>query len=298
MKKELTLILCLLLIVAFIYPARGGDDHLNAMTSEELYEEGLESMDTEAYRLAYSYFERITERKDAPSGIKADAWYKMGICSYYLKGDVSLELEYYNNALALNPSHDKALYAKGWVFYDRGEVDKASECFNKVENIAPEAGYKWYGETDTGVTIEEMKNGTYNIQTRAFPEPVKLTDGKFETTIGGLAAEVAVYDNKMFALGDLNRDGKKEGALILVCTTGGSGSFRMLALVMEKDGNPSHIASEFLGDRVVIESLEISNEKIIINMISHGSGDGANTPSVKSKVSYELEGEELVEVEE
>jgi len=297
MFKKIILFITFILISSLTLPLQGQQAILNSMTVDELYEKGLKDMEDKFYAGADACFTEITEREEASPEKKADAWYKKGVCYYYMNENILKEIEFYDNALKLNQEHHKAWYAKGWALYDTGKSEESEKCYNMAVSIAPGEGYKWYGEDNkSAVTLEALKNGTYNIQSRTFPDPVTLKDGKYEAVTNGLPVEVVIYGNDKFSLGDLNNDGKQDGAVVLVCSTGGSGAFRTLEAVIEKDGKPVHVASAFLGDRVVIEAMKIYKGQIIIHMLTQGPEGGATNPTVEQVLIYELEGGELIEV--
>ena len=97
------------------------------------------------------------------------------------------------------------------------------------------------------------------------------------------------------ALGDLNNDGKIDAAVIYFYNGGGSGSFVVLAAMINQDGNPVQVASEDLGDRTVVKSISIQGGKIILNLLVHGPKDSMAEPTVKQTRTYRLAGDKLVQ---
>ena len=78
-------------------------------------------------------------------------------------------------------------------------------------------------------------------------------------------------------------------------TTGGSGTFFDLALVQEVEGQPTNTASIFLGDRVIINNLVFVGGEILVEMVNHGMDEPLCCPTQEVVVTYELQGEELVQ---
>ena len=68
----------------------------------------------------------------------------------------------------------------------------------------------------------------------------------------------------------------------------------ILAAVINHDGNPHHIASAPLGDRVIIKSISIREKDIIIDMIKHGPYDPDCCPTQREVVRYGLFGSKLI----
>jgi hypothetical protein len=67
------------------------------------------------------------------------------------------------------------------------------------------------------------------------------------------------------AFGDLNNDGQQDAVVVMYNNyVGGSLDLIKLAIMINVNGNPIHIYSEILGDRVNIESLKIEGGKIIV----------------------------------
>ena len=98
------------------------------------------------------------------------------------------------------------------------------------------------------------------------------------------------------AIGDLNGDGLKEIAVVLASNFGGSGHFYMLTVLLNKVDGQKQTDNLELGDRVVIQSLTISQGKISIEMLTHGPDDPMSSPSLRVKLGYRLDGEALREI--
>jgi heat shock protein HslJ len=121
-----------------------------------------------------------------------------------------------------------------------------------------------------------------------------LTDGEYrEQAAPGSATETIVRLTEYVAYGQLN--GQDVAAVVLVTDPGGSGTFYELALVVEQDGRPVHIASAPLGDRSQIVSLSIAGNEIIVEMVTHGPDDPMCCPTQQVVQSYALEGDQLIQ---
>ncbi|MDF1498439.1 MAG: hypothetical protein P1P85_03770 [Patescibacteria group bacterium] len=148
------------------------------------------------------------------------------------------------------------------------------------------------------LTVKSLKNAKYNSIFWK-NETIKLKDGSYTRKYSDSASVgyLGIFDNKIL-FGDLNGDGEKDAVIILDSSFGGTGHFYELVAVVNKNGEPLQIASENLGDRSIINSLEINNGKIIIDMITHGPMDGGCCPTLRKVFEYELKENELVIISE
>ena len=98
------------------------------------------------------------------------------------------------------------------------------------------------------------------------------------------------------AFGDLNNDEKEDAAVIIYSAGGGSGLFYELAVMINQNGNPYHLTSEYLGDRIRINSVAIRDGIITLDMIIHDLGDAACCPTLYKVFQYKLSEDELLEI--
>jgi hypothetical protein len=147
---------------------------------------------------------------------------------------------------------------------------------------------------DKDLTVESLKNAKYNSIFWK-NETIKLKDGSYtrEHPDSVSVGHLGIFDDKIL-FGDLNGDGEKDAVIILDSSFGGTGHFYELAVVVNKNGEPLQIASEDLGDRSIINSLEINDGKIIIDIIIHGPGDGGCCPTLRKIFEYELQNDKLI----
>jgi heat shock protein HslJ len=107
---------------------------------------------------------------------------------------------------------------------------------------------------------------------------VPLVNGEYHEPVPNSASTTDVLMTEYTAYGKLP-DGKVGAAVILTTSTGGSGSFFDLELVVEVDSKPLNISSVFLGDRVQINSLKFEDGDIVVDMISQGPNDPVCCPT-------------------
>ena len=137
--------------------------------------------------------------------------------------------------------------------------------------------------------LTALKNATY---AGIYPgQEVTLTDGLYEGEpfVEGGASRPTVTFIEPYALGDLNADGLDDAAVLLVENSGGSGSFVYLAAVVNEDGQPANVATELLGDRAQVQSLDIADGTLTVEMVTHGPNDPMCCPSLKVLDTYELQ---------
>ncbi len=153
--------------------------------------------------------------------------------------------------------------------------------------------------TNTNLTLEYIKNAKYN--TVWYSKTVRLENGAYfekdSLNQSGSKLYIGVFDDKV-SFGDLNKDGINDTAVILDSHGGGTGHFYELAIVVNENGKPLHIASEKLGDRIIVNSIKVKDENIIIDMVTHRPDEGLCCPTLRKIFEYELRGDKLVKTGE
>ena len=123
----------------------------------------------------------------------------------------------------------------------------------------------------------------------------RLRDGRYrEKAAPGSASEVVVTLSDMRAAGDLDGDGRDDAAVILVISSGGSGTFYYLAAVLNREGKAFHEASVYMGDRIRVRGLAVREGRIEIDMTVQGPGDPMVRPTLETSRRYRLKGHRLV----
>jgi heat shock protein HslJ len=145
-------------------------------------------------------------------------------------------------------------------------------------------------------TLEDLKNLTY---AGIYEEPVKLTEGSYQGepfVSEGASRPLLQLAEQLFALDDLNRDGVSDAVVLLTESSGGSGAYTYLAVVVRQGEELTNIATQRLGDRVQVRSLEARDGLIGIEFVTTGSEEPACCPTLKVQESYRLDDGELVKV--
>ncbi|MFM8321559.1 MAG: META domain-containing protein, partial [Chloroflexota bacterium] len=125
---------------------------------------------------------------------------------------------------------------------------------------------------------------------------VQLVDGRFETPAApGSAATNTVQLVDPVAYGRL-ADGSPAAAVLLASNSGGSGTFYELSLVgLLSDGTPVSLAYTFLGDRVKINSLQMQDGLVTVDLLAQGPDDPMCCPTQQQTRAYNLVDGELVQ---
>jgi hypothetical protein len=169
-----------------------------------------------------------------------------------------------------------------YVFVSRKDTQE-----NKFINIDASA-------TSTKNTNFDPLNFSYDIE----GEKIKLVDGNSVSDIVPGSAEkleTTTFDKP--AIGDLNRDGKNDSAVLLVQDSGGTGLFYYLVAIINDAGVIKNTNSIFIGDRIDPVSVLIKDGKIELNYIDRNKEDPMTAePTVKIKKLFEVKGVNLVEV--
>lgn len=132
-----------------------------------------------------------------------------------------------------------------------------------------------------GLTLDMLRNGTYFAP--AYGKTVTLVNGAYSDSSSG-GYNVQMLDTSAF--GDLNGDGIADAAILLVENDGGSGQFVSLIVVYNSGGSPVQAGQSTLGDRVQVNSMNISSGVIHLDMRVQAPNDPMCCPSLAEKRSY------------
>lgn len=150
--------------------------------------------------------------------------------------------------------------------------------------------------TEGALTVALVNNAAYQTEF-ANDGTAELRDGRFEESAAPGSASMNAVSTARMAFGDLDGDGVGDAAVILVSSGGGSGTFFDLAAVVSSTGEPLHLGSASLGDRITVTSLTITGGVIEVSYLDRPEGAAmAETPSVPVTKRYRLEAGALVEV--
>lgn len=146
---------------------------------------------------------------------------------------------------------------------------------------------------------ESLANAEYPIGITKSGK-AKLSNGHFEEQAApGSAIKTTVSLLPKRAWGDLNNDGKKDVAVILVGDGGGSGTFYYVSAVLNKKDGIAPVDSKLLGDRIEINFIKIKDGKIIIEFLKRAAGKPmSSTPSIKTISKFKIKNNSINQIKE
>jgi len=134
-------------------------------------------------------------------------------------------------------------------------------------------------DVDGQYSVSNPLNTVFTIEGYA----IFLKDGFFEEEIGpDSATKIRTFISGKPVYGDLDGDGDKDAAVLLVHDPGGSGTFYYVAVAMRESCDYQGTNGVFLGDRIVPESLDIRNGIVIARYAIRQSDEPMSTaPSIR-----------------
>lgn len=115
-----------------------------------------------------------------------------------------------------------------------------------------------------------------------------LVNGEYREKYAPDSSSELVVRLGQSALADLNGDTRGDAAVILMIDPGGSGTFYELAAVINDHGTPRHVASVFLGDRIIVKALSVAAGRITVEITVHGPMDPMSRPTHQVTTHYIL----------
>lgn len=123
----------------------------------------------------------------------------------------------------------------------------------------------------------------------------KLTNGVYqEQVVPGAASYLTIRVTDKTVVGKL--DNRGVALLILSIDPGGSGTFYELKVLSDEDGNRQEIVSRFLGDRIKIEELAITDNFISIAWRGRAAGEPMTGTGLLTRKTFLLQGWNLQEI--
>jgi hypothetical protein len=123
--------------------------------------------------------------------------------------------------------------------------------------------------------------------------PVTLAQGEYRASAAPeSASEVVVKLTDKRAFGMLN--GKSVGAIVVVTTLDGTGTFYELALLIESAQGWTNTDTVLLGDRVKVHSVAIERDRVAVAMTTHGPQDPMCCPTLEIIKHFAVQNDRLV----
>jgi heat shock protein HslJ len=122
---------------------------------------------------------------------------------------------------------------------------------------------------------------------------VTLVNGEYRVPAApGSASEIIVKLTDKQVFGKVS--GQNTGAVVLVASSGGSGCFVELALLVRGHRGWENRDTVLLGDRVKVTAIRIENKRINVAMITHGPRDPLCCPTVTTVKTFLVRNARLV----
>ena len=148
--------------------------------------------------------------------------------------------------------------------------------------------------TSAPPTLENLQNAQYRSPDWG---EYQLVSGVYYRTPTAPGESAEIYTTQLderFVTGDLNADGAEDAVAFLRTQNGGTGHFVELAAMLNQNGNTYNVSTVYLGDRVIVESVQIVDGVIILAMRVQGPNDGMCCPSQLETWQFRLENNQLV----
>ena len=146
----------------------------------------------------------------------------------------------------------------------------------------------------TAIAPEELQSASF---AGIYETPIRLDGGRFigdTFTTDGVSRPQVQLVPELQLHGDLNDDNLAEALVLLVVSSGGSGTRIYLALMGYRGGQLTNLDTLLLGDRVQIRELTANGRSITAELIEHGPGDAACCPQAVVRHEWRLINERLV----
>ena len=144
--------------------------------------------------------------------------------------------------------------------------------------------------------VSTLKNLTY---TGIYDAPVTLKHGRYEGqpfVPEGAARPRVQFAEPLYVIGDLDGDGVNEAAGFLTESSGGSGSYTYLVIVDRNNAHYENVATQNLGDRVMIRALRLEQGRLELDMVTAAQQEAACCPSLKVHKTFRYAGGKLQQI--
>lgn len=132
------------------------------------------------------------------------------------------------------------------------------------------------------LTVEKLKNAEYFFLAKG---PIQLVNGKYTDK----STQRTISFDDVVAYGNLNKDGVKDAVASLRVTIPNSGDVTYLVAVVNEQGIPKNISSEFMGPQVRVKAIAVKpNATIEAKIQQFRPGDPACCPSLELLRTYKI----------
>jgi hypothetical protein len=141
-----------------------------------------------------------------------------------------------------------------------------------IQQVAPQVSI-------SSLSLDVLRNGTYRSPDWG---EFQLSDGAYYRTPPTPQESQETYITRLLdtvLYGDINLDGVEDAVVFLSTQNGGTGHIVEMAAVLNLSGIPVNVSTQYLGDRVIVESGTIQGGLIILTLRVQGPNDAACCPS-------------------
>jgi hypothetical protein len=142
------------------------------------------------------------------------------------------------------------------------------------------------------LTVSKLANMTYRLVEGKSVTAVTLVGSKGQTNEEDGGEQFWLDEHVAF--GDLDGDAVDDAVVVLVSSGGGSGIFYQLVAVTQRNGIVETPAVKSLGDRIMINQINITNRIVTVDMITHGPDDPSCCPTERQVLKLKVQGSEFV----
>jgi hypothetical protein len=138
----------------------------------------------------------------------------------------------------------------------------------------------------------DIENMAYVLGKGKYSRSIKFADGQAR-----LDTETYAIDKKSIVYGYLNGNAEAAAVLVMDYSGGGSGIFRSLIAVWNENGTLMNSEEKDLGDRIVVNSIAISDGIVTVDMLTQGPNDGMCCPTQRKILRLALQENQLVDAQ-
>ena len=131
-------------------------------------------------------------------------------------------------------------------------------------------------------------NMTYVTSCPYLAEKITLVNG--HGVVWDQLAHVSLDYKEHYVYGDFNHDGRKDAAVVISESQGGSDDERWLAFLINDGTRLVHRQSAYLGDSAIIRSVKARGDHVVVDMFIHQEDDCQAGPTKHVKSVYEYSG--------